>query len=891
MTHELTPLKNEVIPAMSISLDPAEGLLRTGVLEQPSHPGILANLGRYEILRIVGIGGMGVVLLARDPAQKAQVAIKLLKPEFLYNPTAVHRFLVEAHHMEKLDHPHILKVTEVCERTAGPYFVMPYLEKGSLAKILQTGRPLDEGFVQKIAIQIAQAIDYAHSRGIIHHDLKPGNILLDRDGNAYLADFGLVRTVFNDSIVDVQRTSCEGTAAYMSPGVAAGNVEDTRCDIYAFGSVLYEMLTGWPPYEGQTSQEILKKIISGPPVSIHEINPQAPEGLVRVTECAMARELRNRYTTMADVVADLDRVEHNQNPFGPHDQAAWNFLNIKRQTINLWMIMGIVIPVICVGILCFFLWAFWPFSQNGEKRSDLGKTQSAASFNNPAKVIDLPIQYSVQKKLFEDLFRGKMINDSLWSWDETNGQTYHGSGKQMYQVLQDNGTLMIRGQAISPDGLTSNQQVWLDSIFDFKSVDSSMIKLTFSAAAINGFIRVSFSPGTPILRYRDPEAVPLYEAQGNKNHPLKITPQEIIILTSKSQGKAIVWTPDNDSQILDIKNLSKWILRFHIQAHTSAGYSPDDVNMRLYKVEAWDITPVPCVMGSLIDSISNRPIAEASIFTMDKQSTVRSSRQGCFVLPVKSKIITLEVSSPNYQPVHQPLEIDEKKTSILFHQFLMEKKTFNYGDVIYSIPFLYQRIHSFTFKNDKIVFCYTDGEENILSQMDLAEESSSNIGRLNIHSSLEYVGNQLYATSRWDTSGLYLIDPPTTPKRLHDLPGKWLWGLAYDGKQFWLVENDEIDNRFGVFAIDEKSGQEMHHFVTTDLGICAIAYGKNHLWIASRSGCVYEVDPVIAGNTGRMETAIINKFKGYYSYLSFNDPYLWGLDNDAKRLCKIKVAP
>jgi sugar lactone lactonase YvrE len=169
-----------------------------------------------------------------------------------------------------------------------------------------------------IASQIAEALRYAHQRGIIHRDLKPANILLAANDKACLADFGLARTVFNDSIVDVESRQGEGTAPYMSPAVAAGNAEDTRCDIYAFGAVLYEMLTGEPPYKGQT-REILSKIVAGPPKSIATLNPKADKGLVTVAEGAMARELRDRYADMTDVLTDLERIKEGKTPAGARD--------------------------------------------------------------------------------------------------------------------------------------------------------------------------------------------------------------------------------------------------------------------------------------------------------------------------------------------------------------------------------------------------------------------------------------------------------------------------------------------------------------------------------------------------------------------------------------------
>ena len=144
------------------------------------------------------------------------------------------------------------------DATAAPYYVMRYIEQGSLGRRMAHALlPAEE--ITRILLQIAEPLDHAHNRGIIHRDLKPANILVDREGNAFLSDFGLVRTVFNDTLAGGEHGHREGTVAYMSPAVAAGKAEDTRCDIYSFGAVLYELLTGQPPYRGESAEQVFRE--------------------------------------------------------------------------------------------------------------------------------------------------------------------------------------------------------------------------------------------------------------------------------------------------------------------------------------------------------------------------------------------------------------------------------------------------------------------------------------------------------------------------------------------------------------------------------------------------------------------------------------------------------
>ena len=294
-----------------------EKLSHRCILDPPQFPGLLGKIDDYEILRLIGAGGMGLVFLARDSASSALVAVKVIKPELMEDPRAVAYFLKEARHMQRLEHPSIVRVLAVSASPERPYFVMPYIEGGSLGKLIQSGKPLAADLVLAFARPIASALACAHSRGIIHRDIKPANILIEKDRRTYLTDFGLARTLFNDTVVDFQRARGEGTAPYMSPGKARGETEDTRGDIYSFGAVLYEMLTGKPPYSGATHEEVVKQIVASPPPPILRVNPHASPALAQIAERAMARELCGRYAQMQDVVADLDGVAQGVQPGKP----------------------------------------------------------------------------------------------------------------------------------------------------------------------------------------------------------------------------------------------------------------------------------------------------------------------------------------------------------------------------------------------------------------------------------------------------------------------------------------------------------------------------------------------------------------------------------------------
>ena len=282
------------------------------------------------------------------------VAVKILRPELAADTRAREYFRKEATHMQRLSHLNILPVLEVSDDPTALHFVMPQVAR-SLALALQSRQPLDEALTLRVAHQIASALNYAHSHGIIHRDLKPSNILLDTDCNAYLTDFGLALTLFNDALLDVRQHHIEGTLQYQSPLAVRGEHEDTRGDIYSFGAVLYDMLTGIPPYCGSGREEIRRRIDAGPPRPILQVNPKASPALVKVAESALARDLHCRYVHMSYVVADLERVQQGLPPLGPQlkedgVQRARTWLRTHARTVTAACLLFAVV------LICISLW-------------------------------------------------------------------------------------------------------------------------------------------------------------------------------------------------------------------------------------------------------------------------------------------------------------------------------------------------------------------------------------------------------------------------------------------------------------------------------------------------------------------------------------------------------
>ncbi|MCE9580681.1 MAG: serine/threonine protein kinase, partial [Deltaproteobacteria bacterium] len=262
--------------------------------------------GRYRIDELIGEGGMGKVYLAEHVEIGKRVAVKVLHPSYGRMPDLVERFRREARAASKIGHPHIVDVTDSGTTPDGSvYFVMEYLEGVELGMVIEREGALDMARTLRIATQICRALAAAHASGIIHRDLKPENVFLTiRDGGAdfvKVLDFGIAKTTEAEEARDRRLTSpgmAMGTPEYMAPEQAAGRPADERCDVYALGAILYEMLTGVPPYQGDNFMEILTKKATVDPVSPAALRSTIPEAVSSLVMRAMSRDPDNRPPSM-----------------------------------------------------------------------------------------------------------------------------------------------------------------------------------------------------------------------------------------------------------------------------------------------------------------------------------------------------------------------------------------------------------------------------------------------------------------------------------------------------------------------------------------------------------------------------------------------------------------
>jgi serine/threonine protein kinase len=325
------------------------------ILDEPRHPEMLGRIGRYDIERLIGSGGMGIVFKGFDTELNRPVAIKVLAPSIAYHGGARQRFSREAKAAAAVVHEHVVPIYNVESSGELPYLVMHYAQGDSLQNRIDKKGSLELKEILRISQQIASGLAAAHAQGLVHRDVKPANVLLENGiERALISDFGLAQAADDASV------SCSGflagTPQYMSPEQARGEKVNHLSDLFSLGSIMYTMCTGRTPFRGESTLEVLQQVQSTEPKSILEINPDVPVWLVTLIERLMMKQSAARYQSATEVAQLLEQcLAHVQQPL---DHSLPGSLSIEKKSIHYptskqLIVLGILVvllPVILGGI-------------------------------------------------------------------------------------------------------------------------------------------------------------------------------------------------------------------------------------------------------------------------------------------------------------------------------------------------------------------------------------------------------------------------------------------------------------------------------------------------------------------------------------------------------------
>jgi len=394
------PLTGRADPEVTVANEKLSALRIADYFDPTDDPRMLGRFDGYEIVGIIGFGGMGVVLKGFEPALDRYVSIKLLAPHLASSGAARARFFREARAAAAVLHENVVAIHRVSEAKDLPYLVMPYMPGESLQKRLDAQGPMQLNEILRIGMQIAAGLAAAHAQGLVHRDIKPANILLDKGvERVTITDFGLARAADDASLT--RSGVIAGTPQYMSPEQARGEPLDGCSDLFSLGSVLYTMCVGRPPFRAQTAFGVLHRISESVPTAIRELAPETPSWFCEIIAKLHAKDPRERFQSAGEVGDLLGRwLAHLQQPMvippPPRTKSRKRRARLFRQ-----IVAAVVVGVVGLG-LTVALWLRWPpaGAKTGLENvsSQPADTTGAAGKHDP----DYAVQASLDERALQE---------------------------------------------------------------------------------------------------------------------------------------------------------------------------------------------------------------------------------------------------------------------------------------------------------------------------------------------------------------------------------------------------------------------------------------------------------------------------------------------------------
>ena len=440
--------------------------------------------GRYEIHELIGVGGMAYVYRCTDTIDDREVAVKILKDEFLNNEEFIRRFKNESKAIAMLSHPNIVKVYDVSFGDMIQYIVMEYIDGITLKEYIEMQGIIDWREALHLTTQILKALNHAHEKGIVHRDIKPQNIMLLQDGTIKVTDFGIAR--LSDTATKTMTEKAIGSVHYIAPEQAKGSKTDGKSDLYSIGVMLYEMITGKLPFEADSAVSVALMQLQSTPTMPREINPGIPSGLEQITMHAMQKNPNDRYQSALDMLGDLERFRLNPNVRFDYkyfvdseptkfvgnlkktakpvqtkedDSEAEDLLPEKERKTSFYVIRTVILSAVAVAVI--FVLLFFVKGCSSAQATDVevpnfvGKTIVEANEDNPNNFkFEIKSKYDKKKEIGEILAQDPEAGSKLVKSGSTIEVTVNGTDTEVSVPYCKNSSQADATKAIENKNLT-----------------------------------------------------------------------------------------------------------------------------------------------------------------------------------------------------------------------------------------------------------------------------------------------------------------------------------------------------------------------------------------------------------------------------------------------------
>lgn len=691
----------------------------------------------------------------------------------------------------------------------------------------------------RITATLIDALRYLHERELVHRDIKPSNIIFV-DGVPKLADVGLVART------DSARTyvGTEGFVPPEGPGTP-------RADIYSLGKCLYEMAMGKD-----------RQAFPSPPTLLDELPDREP--LLELNEIinkACDPDPKDRYQSAQAMLQELQLLQGGKSV---------SRARLLRKRLRLAAVMATI-----TSICALFAGVIW-----------------AVNYQTKPRI------------LFHDDFDGPQLDTNKW----TLGHAEHrneGHGKPSLKAAQSGGEFLLEAKADSDEGFSVSQEGWLELKPDLRRFAPCRLEIELAGELREGKITVALSSRTDLPASSGTPRVPLTSLERinglSDNWPASTMR---IDLLPQSEA-AVVYLNTNrldEFDIVDLHGLPVWQLQFHCYTVSARGIPGGLVKLRIKRVVVYRLRQPESVVGRVIELLSRWPVPDALIKDASGKYPVKSLANGAFVADRVSHAASLTVEKPGYELVGARTPGDSLSRGFVTVE--LRKQEFEYGDVVDVIPIDHPALASIGSREGKLNLLVNETDRSsAFAPLDTANHAWSLDSPHTLKRSYEPAngllsfvecGTRLIGLSHWPGRLFDLTaNPPQVITELERPDGtrlNWPRGGAFDGTWLWFIENDFMNNRFELHALDLARLVITNSVKSSDRGISGLAWDGRQFWISSSEGGAYPVNREAALRHGTIEMAKGRPIKGRYDALACDgQDYLWGLEAGRRRICKIKV--